>query len=248
MKLLFFLFLLPIYAISNEILIAVPEHHNYSAQNGSGYLNDLLSLFKENIPENVKFVYLPLRRAIKEHSSGNYHCMAGGDESLIRFYGGDPSVQFFSRPYHVLTTRLLTVGDKPICDLKQMRKKSLIVIDNFPFEKVLGKNRVSRVEKAADPPQGIKMLLNGRADALISYYPTPDPGVEKLSFCSKLYFTKSFEKIHCFKNPEAKKAISAIDNIIKRLESSGELEALLVKHFKGYGSEIYRYLKKDKAK
>lgn len=223
--------------VSKPVYVAVPAHPGYSDLQNPGYLNELFGLLKDK-GFQAKILYLPLKRAIEGYSSGKCDCMAGGDEELIKFYGGSPENKVFSLPYHVITSRILTKGKEPICDIRQLNGKSLIVIDNFPYKKVLKGVEFSRVEKAPSAIQGVKMVLKNRADALLTYYPTPEKGLEKLVFCPSLAFTKTFEKVHCDKNKASIALVRKFSRALNSLRSEGKLDKLLLENFGEYGKEI----------
>lgn len=163
--------------------------------------------------------------------------MVGGDKSLIEFYGSTTKDKIFSKPHLAMTSRLFTREEK-ICDPKELEGKSIIVIDTFPYKKVLEGIKLKRVENAAAPEHGIKMLLAKRADALISFYPTPENDIRKLSYCPKLFFTKTYETIHCYKSKATQKAMADYNKALKKLKESGVFQKLLNKHFGSYGKII----------
>lgn len=208
------------------VTVAVQEHKNYSAKDGKGYINDLIRTYKK-AGIKAKFVYLPLKRATDDYNvHKKFDCMIGGDEELLKFHGHKTSDKYFSLPHLVFKTRVLS-KTKKICDLKELEGKSLIVVNHFPYKKVLKDIKLSRVEVAPNLDQAIKMAEHDRAEAFIGYTPTPNIGVQKFQYCPDLELTKNLSKTHCYKSKQTSEFILGINKALKELKKSGEMERLL---------------------
>ena len=193
--------------------------------------------------EDIEFVFLPIERAVKEYyKEEKYNCFVGGDEKLLKFYGSNIENRYFSAPHMAHSSHLFTL-DKKICDIKQMNNKSLIIIGRFPYKEVFAKIKLQRVEVANSVIQAVKMGVNKRADAFISYYPTPELRELDVKFCEELSFTNTLDKIHCYKSEASKEFINAWDEKLNQLMKSNKLEKILFKSFGDYSEKIIKKLK-----
>lgn len=192
--------------------------------------------------EGVEFVFLPIERAVKHYyKTKKYSCFLGGDEKLLSFYGSEIDSRYFSEPYMVHKSHLFS-KDKEICDINEMNNKSLIVVGRFPHEKVFASVKLKRVERAQSVEQAIKMGLNGRADAFVSYFPVYELLDAKVKFCKELSFTSTKDKIHCYKSKSSYEFIKEWNKRFKILKNNKGLKPLLIKSFKGHAQQTLNQL------
>lgn len=230
------------FASAKEVKIAVQEHAGYSAKSDPGYLNEIISQYKK-AGVKAKFVFLPLKRAVHGYyQQKKYDCFIGGDEEYLTFSGNEIEDKYFSRPHFTFLTRLFSASDL-LCDLEDMSNKSLIVVGEFPYQKIFKSVKLSRVETAPNLDQAINMALHGRAYALISYVPTPNKGLLRLKYCPKLALTKNFSKTHCYKSESNLAVIKKIDETLLMLKENGKLSKILNSFYgEKLGKEIFQEL------
>ncbi|MBC76135.1 MAG: hypothetical protein CME64_08975 [Halobacteriovoraceae bacterium] len=226
---------------SAKILVAIPQHPNYSHPKHPGYLNLLIEEMGEF--SDVEFSILPTQRAIVAHyQEKKYACLLGGDEKLLRMFGSDPKLQYFSIPHMAHKSHIFSKNQK-ICNIEDLTNKSLVVLNSFPYEKFFRNIKLKRVEKVHSLKQAIKMGVNGRADAFISYYPTPELLGKDIKFCKELSFTQTSDKIHCYKSAETLKFIKSWNKRLEKLKKKDKLKSMLEKSFPNRSEEILKQIK-----
>ena len=124
-----------------------------------------------------------------------------------------------------------------------MNNKSLIIIGRFPYKEVFSKVKLKRVEVANSVIQAVKMGINKRADSFISYYPTPELKELDVKFCEELSFSKTLDKIHCYKSESSLEFINAWNKKLNQLMKSNEVEKILFESFGDYSEKIIKKLK-----
>lgn len=220
---------------------AIQEHSGYSAQKDPGFLNDFIKALQKQGLKDIEFSYLPLKRALKEYlQTKNFDCFAGGDEKLAKFYGL-PGDKIFSEPYITYSVGLFS-SEKEICDVKELNGKTLAVIDDFPYQKVIKGVKLKDVIKAYNVDQAVKLAVNKRVDALMGYHPTNYDSLKTLKFCEQLVFIHAFGKFQCHSTPKGEAALKQINAAINALKENGELKRLLEKHFDDLLSKDYDIL------